>query len=163
MFMLGGVVVMQRCLRLHSLLHYFIIQINDYELAYIHGVIRYPSAVGTSGIITPPPEPLSDNGDAPDGGDSGALALATATTIMTTTSDIPSLDLLPPSDRWTAQQHSALVVGDPKLTELKRQLLVENVPSDFDKGALIVGEQREIRVQKVGQLCVCVCASVRVV
>lgn len=58
---------------------------------------------------------------------------------------IPSLDIL------TAERssgHPSMVIGDTRLTELKRLLQIEGYQADFDRGCLIVGEDREYRIQK---------------
>lgn len=61
-------------------------------------------------------------------------------------SDVPVLDILPAAEKWKG--HDPITVGDTKLTELKRILTNIGIHADFDRGALIVGLSREIRVQR---------------
>ena len=60
---------------------------------------------------------------------------------------VPLVDLCGPMDRW--RSHDSVCVGDAKLTEMKRLLQLEGIPSDFVRGSLLIGKRREIRVQKV--------------
>ena len=122
---------------------------NDYELAFIHGVIRYPESATSSATASPPPEHAGDKmemdieekQEEEKEGDEESSSK----------NQVPSLDVVSLQHRW--KPHPSIVVGDCKLTELKRLLQLESISADFEKGSLIVGDQREIRIQKVLASC----------
>ncbi len=62
---------------------------------------------------------------------------------------VPTLELVPVKDRW--QPHDPLIVGDFRLSELKKMLQTEGITADFYKGSLIIGQNKEISVKKVAQ------------
>lgn len=94
-------------------------QLNDYELAFVRGQTIYETTEDAE--VVPADEASVER--------------------------IPLVDLCSLADRW--RSHTSVCIGDVKLTEMKRLLQLEGIPSDFVRGSLLIGKRREIRVQKV--------------
>jgi hypothetical protein len=53
-----------------------------------------------------------------------------------------------------------LLIGDAKLTDIKKALNQLGLDAEFEKGALVVGADRSIRVLKVHSFCRVFCDAV---
>ncbi|RKO87450.1 beta-lactamase-like protein [Blyttiomyces helicus] len=106
--------------------------IDDYELAYVSGVIRDPSCAA----------PPSASSTTPS-------TLPTAPRAAPALSNLPILDILP-LDRQAA--HQPVIVGDLKLFEFRRLLTAEGFVSEFVKGALVVDGGVVVRRRDKGRV-----------
>ncbi|KAJ3145453.1 cleavage and polyadenylation specificity factor subunit 2 [Geranomyces variabilis] len=104
-------------------------EMSDYELAYVSGIVRFPSNENDS--------------KAPQAGDTEAMDLTSSPTSSPTaaprpqpaTQEIPILDLTPlPMQK----RHRPILVGDVKLSEFRRLLQSEGFVTEFGRAGVLV-------------------------